>query len=169
MVAERCSSCFLISKSFYAWQTSDTPLFSQLLNWLFSACALILVPIWGHKGAYDHRSVLTWGRGSGVCFWGLWLGDVFLAAGLWPQLSVLGPSLCVWPLKLHPCVWITDACWHVLPHDLWVLTSPWMLAQDRFAACFIALQAGSLFIIIGLSWQCLRGKLLRSLLGTKAF
>ena len=81
-------------------------------------------------------------------------GMHFPVADLWPQLSVLHPSLHVWPLKLHPHVWFTGAFWHVLPHDLWVLNSSSMLAQDHFAACFVAFLLSSIYFRLKIpSWS----------------
>lgn len=72
------------------------PLFSQLLDWLFPACALILVHVGGHREEMT-TIVSSHGRwGSDFCFWGAWLGNAFSCC--WS----LTPAICFAPQS--PCL-----------------------------------------------------------------
>ena len=116
-----CRKMFFLPSCFQVllWLANvfDTLLFSQLLDWLFSACALILVHVWGHKGAYDHRCVLTWGMGEWClllrclaqgcvsCCWSLTAAICFAPQSPCLASKITPPRLDHWRLLTCPASW----------------------------------------------------------------
>lgn len=132
---------------------ADISLFSQLLAWLFSACILTwFMPVrvkggpeptkWLPYCAHmDYRGVVSISEVSGS-------GMHFLVLVSDSRNPILHLSLLVWPLPLHPHIWIPDTCWLSLRYDLWVLNSA-LESLLKILSCCIAIFPQTHFLAIG--------------------